>query len=303
MTIQLSHTIEQRLLAIRKATTVYTYKRQLKCLGISEITEQSLKGNIKSLVDKFMTKNYSTPKVYINALLNVYQVCEFDEEELKYLKSQFDNICKSSDEMRQIKKEQQQSDLFTFTWDDLQRLYKHWEEIYNSNPTPYNLTNWFIISLLSDEQYGIKRTIDLINLSKANIKNNTICFTAQKNNFKYESLQLSAHIMRPLTLLMIQNKKQTLILTSSGMRYTTNNFLHRLKEVLQSNVNSQYLRRLWASYQYSKHPTPKELIRQAYELNHDISTHLSDYVSEYNTADYKVLKVYKFKKQTTWVKA
>jgi hypothetical protein len=303
MTIQLSHTIEQRLLANRKATTIYTYKRQLKCLGLSDINEQTLKGNIKTLIDTFMTKNYSTPKVYINALLNVYQVSEHDEDELNYLKSQFENICKSSDAKRQIKKEEQQEELFTFTWHDLQSTYKHWEETYNSNPTLYNLTNWFIISLLSDEQFGIKRSVDIINLSKANINDDSISFTAQKNNFKYQSQPLSEHILRPLKLLMIQNKKQTLILTSSGIKYNTNNFLHRLKEVLRDNVNSQYLRRLWASYQYSKHPSPKELMRQAYELNHSIEMHLSDYVSEYNTADYKVLKVCKFKKQTIWVKA
>ena len=300
MPINLSSNLMALLLACRKESTVNTYMRQLKCLGLTDIDEHSLRGNIKSIVDTFMAKRYSTPKVYINALLNVYQVSQYDKEELDYLKSEFNKICDTSDKERQSKKEQSNT-VLSFDWEDLQRIYKHWEDTYNENPTLHNLTNWFIIALLSDEQFGVKRSIDIINLTKANIIDNTITFKAQKNNFAYQSLPLSQHILKPMHLLMIKNFKQTLILTSSGIRYTTNNFLHRLKEVLQGDVNSQYIRRLWASYTYSKHPTAKQLLRQAYELNHSIDVHLSDYVSEYKTK-IKFIRTYRFKRQTTWTR-
>ena len=301
MPTNISSTLKALLLAKRKETTVNTYMRQLKCLGLSDINEQTLIGNIKNIVDTFMTKGYSTPKVYINALLNVYQVSEYDNEELEYLKTEFNKICEISDVNRQVKKEQS-SDAFSFDWVDLQTTYEHWEDTYNNNPTLHNLTNWFITALLSDEEFGVKRTIDIINLRKSNINGNTICFKAQKNNFKYQSMQLSEHILKPMRLLMIHNNMQTLILTPSGTRYNTNNFLHRLKEVTRSDVNSQYLRRLWASYTYSKHPTAKQLLRQAYEMNHDISTHLKDYVSEYASNEVKVIGTYRFKRQSAWVR-
>jgi hypothetical protein len=301
MTITLSPTLKALLLANRKESTVNTYMRQLKCLGLSNINEQTLKGNIKNIVDTFMTKGYSTPKVYINALLNVYQVSDYDADELEYLKSEFNRICEVSDKTRQTKKEQSNT-VFSFDWDDLQRTYQHWEDTYNETPTLHNLTNWFIIALISDEEFGVKRSVDIINLTKANIKDDTIAFKAQKNKFVYQSLSLSQHILKPMHLLMIQNRKQTLILTPGGVKYNTNNFLFRLKEVLRSDINSQYLRRLWASYHYSKHPTAKQLLRQAYELNHSIDIHLSDYVSEYETGKIKFIREYRFKKRTTWIR-
>jgi len=296
---RLSSSILSQLLETKKESTINTFKRQLKCLGLNVIDENTLKGNIKTTIDEFMKKGYSTPKVYINALLNVYKVSNYDETEMKYLEKEFQRICISSDKEREIRKDEQQSEAFDVTWEDLQDKYKEHELKYMNNPSLYNLTNWFICSLYSDDQFGAKRSIDIINLTKSNVKENIISFKAQKNNFIFESLPLSNHILKPLQLLMSKNDKQTLILTKKGMKYDTNNFLHRLKEVF--GVDSQYMRRLWASYQYSKHPSPKELLRQAYELNHTIEIHLSDYVGDYKTKEKITFgEKYKFRKTTIW---
>lgn len=295
---KISSFILTQLLETKRESTVNTYKRQLKCLGLDFIDENTLKGNIKEIVTNFMKKRYSTPKVYINALLNVYKVSNYDKEELNYLEEEFKGVCKTSDNTRENKKSEQQAEEFILTWDDLQNKYKEHEEIYYNNPTIYNLTNWFICSLYTDSQFGPKRSIDIINLTKYNFNNNKISFTAQKNNFQYESLSLSNHILKPLILLINENKKQTLILTSKGIKYDTNNFLHRLKEIFGVKITCQMLRRIYASYMYSKHPTPKELLRQAYELNHSIEMHLTDYVSEYNPEKIIFGKIYKFKKIT-----
>lgn len=292
----LSQSILNKLLETKKATTIETYKRQLKCLGLKEINESTLKGTVKGIVDEFMKKGYSTPKVYINALLKVYQVSEHDKEELLYLKQEFKRICDESDDERRQKKQEKQADGFEFTWGDVKECYEKMKKIYNEKPTLYNLTNWFISAIYSDDSFGVKRTIDIINLTKSNINKDVIEFTANKNNFHYKSLPLSSHILTPLLLLMSKNQKETLILTKSGLKYSTNNFLHRLHEIFGSNIDSQYLRRLWASYHYSKNPTAKDLLRQAYELNHSIEMHLTDYVSEYTTDEIIWGEKHRFKK-------
>lgn len=301
MTITLSKSIEAKLLVSFKPSTINCYKKQLTCMTLNDVTETNLKGTIKGLINKFMTTGYSNKKAYINALRNIYKCSDYDEKELDYLNSEFERICKISDGERSEKKENTQ-EIFHFSWSDLQDSYNTCESKYNQTGTLYDLTNWFISSLISDEQFGVKRIVDMINLTKNNIQENRIVFTAQKNGFEYESLPLSEHILKPLRLLMIANKKQTLILSKKEVKYTSTNFLYRLREVVgNNNVDSQYLRRLWASYLYSLHPTPKQLIRHAYELNHKMDVHMNDYVTEYIEDEIEIIKVCRFIKLTKWI--
>jgi hypothetical protein len=303
MTIKISKKIENGLLASKKVSTVEIYKRQLKCMGLTEITEYNLNGKIKKIVDDFMKMEYKNPKAYINALLNVYQLCNYEPDELEYLKNEFTDICKICDTQRMNNTETTDKKDFTCNWNEIQLKYLKAKEKYENKPNQYNLISWFIASLYSDDNFGVKRTIDIINLKKSNIVENKIFLVTEKNKFNYESKELSERILTPLNKIIenIDNNNSYLITTTNNRKYTTNNFLYRLKEIF-GNVDSQMLRRLWASYQYSKHPAPKELLRHAYELNHSIEIHLNDYVTEYNEDIINWGDSYKFRKITKWVR-
>lgn len=301
MMFYLDNNIEEELLKTKKKSTVETYKRQLKCFGLSSISKDNLRGNIKLLVDGLIIKNYVNSKIYINALLNVYKYSNYDVDELEMLKNIYIEECFKSDIER--KENKAENNEINYSWNEVQRIYLKCREKYFLNPSHYNLTNWLIASLYSDESFGIKRTIDIINLKKKNIVNDEICFIAEKNKFSYESGKLSKRILKPLTLILkkIIDDNDFLILTINNAPYTTNNFLKRLKDIF-GEVNSQEMRKLWASYKYSQHPDPKELLRHAYELNHDIKTHLSDYVMKYDIEKIIWIEKIKFKKHISYVR-
>ena len=120
--ITLAKSIETKLLLSFKPSTVHCYKKQLTCMNLKDVTENSLKGNIKQIIDSFMMQNYSNKKAYINALRNIYKCSNYDNEELKYLNSEFEGICKISDDAR-IEKKNNNPEVFTYSWGDLQDCY------------------------------------------------------------------------------------------------------------------------------------------------------------------------------------
>lgn len=239
----------------------------------------------------------------MNAVLNCYKHCDYEEQEMEMLKEKFDSYATKSDTERKKQKEQtRELDYFFFDWDDLQERYQHWKQEYNQFGCRNALINWVLSALISDEDFGCKRPSDICNLSHYSIKDTKISFTTEKNKFKYESRPLSQHILEPLTE---KNKSlgYTYVLTTAKFtKFTPENLLHRLKKVLgRTDVNFHSLRRLWASYKYSQHPKPQEFCRQIYELTHEANTHTNDYLLDYRT-DVFSDKVYYFKKTTKWVK-
>lgn len=300
--IPISPAIKKVMMKTLKESSINTYLRQLKCLGLSEVTLASLKGNIANILNPDTLNKYANSKIYVNALLNVYKCVDYDEEEMSFLKAQFDSYATKSDNHRKQKKEESQAiGYFHFDWEDLQDCYEYWQEQYASDHTTKSLTNWFITALYSDEQFGAKRPVDICNLRREHIIDNKIVFTSQKNQFKYESLPLSKHILEPLTELLLRNKKQTLILTPNSTKYAPDNFYRRLKQVLRTDdANAQYLRRLWASYKYDQKPSISELRRQAYELTHEIGTHCNDYVQDYRV--FQIIKTMTFRKTTKYIR-
>ena len=285
------------------------FKRQLRCLGLTDISEATLKGNIASILNEEILSQYSNPKIYVNALLNCYKCVKYDEDEMSYLKQQFEKYAIKSDTQRKQKKQESDViDYFYYDWGDLQECCQKWKAEYHRFKTHSALVNWCLIALYSDEEFGAKRPIDICHLSKHSIKDNKIHFTAKKNGFKYESHPLSEHILEPLTLLLEKNSlvnSPNLLITQKFFKFTPENLHHRLKQVLgREDVNFQYLRRLWASYKYNRHPSAKELLNQRYELNHEANTHLTDYVQDYKT--FVIVKTIRFKKviytTTKWIR-
>ena len=291
--------IEAKLLQTKKPSTIMTYTKQLKCLGLSSVDESNLKGHIQQYIDTLESKGYKNSKCYVNALLRTYECVDYDTDEINLLKHQYENHCNTSDAKRQQKKDD--FDYFFLSWRDLQHRYEYWRNMCKHYPTRDNYTCWLLCALYSDEHFGAKRSIDIVNLTRNSIKGNCIEFTACKNNFQYKSQPLSNHILEPLNFVLNSHSKQTVLLTPSGCKFSTDYFRKRFRLVMgEDGVNTQYIRQLWASWKYSKRPSAKELMNHCYELNHSADKHLSDYVQEYRTI--KVIKTLKFKRPIRWVR-
>eukprot|EP00037_Helgoeca_nana_P014393 m.134300 g.134300 ORF g.134300 m.134300 type:complete len:152 (-) comp22528_c0_seq9:2073-2528(-) len=130
-------TIHQTMLKTKKQSSISVMRRSAKCIGLTEINEQSLKGNIQKYLDTLEQSNLDTKK-------------------------------------------------------------------------PHQLAHWLIIALYCDEDFGAKRPVDICNLQRSNIQGDCIVFTAQKNNFKYESEPLSDHILEPLRAILSSRPQRSL---------------------------------------------------------------------------------------------
>ena len=114
--------IEAKLLQTKKPSTIMTYTKQLKCLGLSSVDESNLKGHIQQYIDNLETKGYKNSKCYVNALLRAYESVDYDSGEMNLLQQCYKNHCKTSEAERKQKKED--FDYFFFTWDCLQERYE-----------------------------------------------------------------------------------------------------------------------------------------------------------------------------------
>ena len=95
--INLCPTIEAEMKKTVKDSSIAVFKRQLRCLGLTDISEATLKGNIASILNEEILSQYSNPKIYVNALLNCYKCVKYDEDEMSYLKQQFEKYAIKSD--------------------------------------------------------------------------------------------------------------------------------------------------------------------------------------------------------------
>lgn len=55
-------------------------------LGLTTVTEQTLKGQITTILSAEKLSQYKKQKVYVNAVLSVYKHCDFDQTEMTQLK-------------------------------------------------------------------------------------------------------------------------------------------------------------------------------------------------------------------------
>ena len=285
------------------ANSINIWSRTLKAIGMSEVSQDTLKGHIKELIEAIKAKNYKSNKPYINALRNCYLCVDYDEDELKYLLSEWELACDTSDKSRKQDKDKQREEHtgFDIRWDDIQEEHEKIEARTGKNVYIHSdAIDWLVSALYSDEDFGIKRCIDIINLKRENIVDNKIVFKSQKNKFVYESKTLSNRILEPLKFVLDNTTSEYIITNNKRQKISSESMTYKLNKLF--GCSCQYLRRLWASYHYAIQPTAQQLIRQAYELNHSIDTHLNDYVLAYDKRDYKVLGVYRFKKVHSYVR-
>ena len=286
-----------------KQSTINVRGRQLKMLGFSSIDENTLKGKIENAIETIESRNLANKKVYYHALLTVYKVSNHDNKELEYLEEKTLEAGKTTDKEREIKKENKYNESFNITWEQLKNTYYKLEKQCEEYPQNYNLARqWLLCALYSDNEFGPKRPVDIVNLKWDSIKENKINFTAIKNGFEYTSKPLSEYIFKPLIHIKKFNKGKHVFTSDKGLKYEVDSLN---KTVLKKMLNTtfQELRQLYASYMYSLKPSPKELMRHAYELNHSLIVHIEDYVREYNE-DYheiQVLGKYRFKKITKYI--
>jgi hypothetical protein len=292
--------IHQTLLETKKQSSINVMQRSVKCIGLTSIFEETLKGNIKIYLHTLEGRNLKNKKIYVNALLNFYKCVNYDPTEMEFLTKYFTQQCSTTDRKRKEAKERSdETHWFRYNWDDLQETYQMWKRSYENSKSLFHLHNWLIVALYSDQSFGAKRPIDICNLKRSHIKGDRICFTAQKNNFNYESQPLSEHILEPLREVLKQTKGEALIVnTNSGRAHTPDTFYKRFKVAIgDDDINAQKIRRLWASYKYSHHPSARELLRHSYELNHNPTTHLEDYVMPYKTM--RLISTHKYRKVTS----
>ena len=277
------------------SNSIKTWSRTLKSIGMLKVCEETLKGHIKSLIDTIKEKNCKSNKPYINAFRNCYLCCEYDKKEMDYLVSEWEESCNTADKERKQDKDKQREEHtgFDIKWSDIKNIHKVVDSKTSKSVYIHSeVMEWLITSLYSDDTFGVKRCIDIVNLKRENIINNKIIFTSQKNKFKYESKPLSNHILEPLNYVLMNTTSKYIITNNKRLKITADVLTKRLNKIF--GHSSQYLRRLWASYHYSKQPTAQELINQAYELTHSIDTHLNDYVLAYDEDDYEILGIYTF---------
>jgi hypothetical protein len=264
-------------------------------IGVTQYTQENFKGKIKQYIEAIEKGNYKNNKIYFNVLKVFYSCCEYDKEEMKILDNKYKNACVKCDNERQETKTNEDTEHFKICYWELQAMRDLHKKTYKTYGLFSDLINWLISALYCDENFGPKRPIDIINLRRENIdiKNRKIMFTAVKNNFKYESEPLSDEIWEPLKIVYDKNYKSYLLLSSTLNKFSVETFNYRFKKyVFKSlNINPQICRRLYASYHWSE-ATPKQLLKQAYELNHTIGVHIESYISPYK--DYKFIKTVKF---------
>jgi integrase len=270
-----------------KKNSIQTYKKILKVIGLEDATEEDLKGKIPDIINKIKAGKYKNDKVYYNAVYLIYNLCNFDKNEMDLVKIEYKKSNKKNDIERRDSKIEYKSERFKYTLSDVQKVREKYKELYNKNKKPIDAVNYLLASLSCDDNFGPKRMVDLMNLkwSNVDIENRQIKFTAEKNDFKYTSKELSDDIFNPLELLYyLKLNKEYVLVTKKNEPFGRQNISKRFKQIFKDlpGLNSQNIRSLWASEKYAKSNKIKDVLEHAYELNHTIQSHYSSYLSPVN---------------------
>ncbi len=299
--MNISNLIFLKLAEKYKESSIKSFSYCLKTINCYPVTEKNLKGKIKGLCKTIEQKDLKNKKCYYNALYQCYSRCNYNEAELTYLKDHLGRSQIKSDEIRHKKKIEEREENFegfTTTWTDLLIIKFKLRNIYYKSKLHSDLMNWLLVAFYTDEEFGPKRQSDIITLKKENFDKNCLHFKTIKNQFVYHSkAALSKDILEPIKLAIKKSPCEYILTNKKYKPLSSQHATIKIKNLL--SVSSQYLRRLWASRHYSYHPRPNKLLEQAYELNHNITMHLTDYIAHYDNSDddrYIVIKTMKFKK-------
>jgi hypothetical protein len=158
------------MLKTKKQSSISVMQRSAKCIGLTEINEQSLKGNIQKYLDTLEQSNLKNKKIYVNALRNFYLCVDYDKEEMEYLNTYFTEQCKTTDaERKETKEKMSEIHVFHHTMRDIREIREMWKRSYLDTKRPHQLAHWLIIALYCDEDFGAKRPVDICNLQRSNI--------------------------------------------------------------------------------------------------------------------------------------
>lgn len=267
-----------------KPNSIKSYKKNLKVLGLVDPLERDLKGNILNLIKKIKDGNYKNDKVYYNSLKLVYKLSNYDEIEMTILNKELEKANTKSDKERKEKKIEYNPERFKYNLSDVQKIRDEMKEIFNKSRKPEDLVNWLLASLYSDNEFGPKRMVDIMNLKWEHFDhdNKQIKFTSEKNGFKYTSKELSDDIFNPLEILFyLKLNKEYILTTKKNEPFGRQNIGKRFKQVFKDlpELNGQNIRTLWASEKYSKSNKIKDVLEQAFELTHTIQAHYASYLS------------------------
>jgi hypothetical protein len=272
-----------------KKSSINTYKSILKAIKLEDCTEKNLKGNIIDLCDRIEESKFKNAGVYYNIVLLLYKLCDYNEDEMTYLKDKCLKAIKKADNIRKNEKLNYDENRFEYNLSDVQKVRNKLREKAVLTKDKNDYIDLLISALYSDDKFGPKRAIDIMNLKWDNFdyKNRILKFTTIKNNFDYESKPLSDEIFNPLELLYhLRSKHQPyIILTKKNEKFERQNFGKRFKQIFEElpKLNFQNIRTLWASSSYKKsNGDIKAVVNHAYELNHNMSSHFSSYLSPIN---------------------
>ncbi|DAC81794.1 TPA_asm: yRec [Monosiga MELD virus 2] len=301
----LSTSIIQQLNKTYKESSLKQMMSRMKQLtSDAYIDEDYLKGKIKEIHEEIQKRNYKNNKVYYNTLHKIYSLCNYDKSELAYLEELLKGSQEQCDNARKVIKDSasiQQG----MKWDDLQSVVN---SLKDKVCDAKSARDYLLGCFYSDEAFGPKRIIDIVKLRYKDLIDNEykIKFTAEKNNFEYESQVLSMRLIEAIEMSRQYTSSPFIIYNLSGnLRVPANTATKALSKAL-GKFNVQYIRLLWASYKAKVADDYKELIHHAYELNHSTGMHLDNYCLKYpedpveDDETIQVIATYKFKKVVTY---
>lgn len=235
---------------------------------------------ITDVIDKITSENKKSKKNLFNDVRHIYKVCPQHKGNIL---SQLDTCCLSAGNEERVKrKEKQQSNTTlskAFLWQDLMAARARALANYEAEPTKTRARDAIILGLYSSPDFGPKRQSDLVDIKPKFVLGEAVpevTYKSKKNEFDYSG-KIPQYILDIWAKHF--NKGDYLIQYRGQKTPVTSEYINkRLKRLTKFDaINVQYVRKLWATFRFLQQGDPKSIQRHAYELNHNMGVHMSDY--------------------------